>query len=169
MRALKMASVVLLLAACDEGTVPSPPDWGGTPPAEPGSGPVVPAEVSWNGIAPPVRPTPPLPPLVGVADVTYVPEGARGLSEVTSVEVRLRVSGIVHSASVDAEFLAPGPAAYERRTVRVTAIPTEQRELVFSLPVAATNIPTHGLSGSWEVRFFVDGAPLTTTAFTLER
>jgi hypothetical protein len=156
-----MTSVVLLLAACDEGSIPveyRPPE-----------SPVVPVELSWNGISPPVRPTPPLPPLVGVADVTYVPEGARGLSEVTSVDVRLRVSGIVNSASVDAEFLAPGPAAYERRTRKVEALPTEERELVFSLPVASTNIPIHGLSGSWEVRFFVDGSPLTTAAFTLER
>ncbi len=165
MRVLLMTSV-LLLAACDEGTVPDP---GGTPLPPVESGPVVLAEVSWNGISPPVRPTPPLPPLVGRADVTYVPEGARGLSEVTSVEVRLRVSGIVNTASVDAEFLAPGPAAYERRTRTVEALPTEERELVFSLPVAGTNIPTHGLNGTWEVRFFVEGAPLTTTSFTLER
>jgi hypothetical protein len=163
MRALVMASVVLWLSACDEGRPPEPP--GGEPPA----GPVVPAEVSWNGLSPRVRPTPPLPPLVGSADVTYVPEGARGLSEVTSVEVRLRVSGIVGSASVDAELLAPGPAAYERHTRKVEAAPTEQREFVFSLPVAGTNIPLHGLSGSWEARFFVDGVPLTTTPFTLER
>jgi hypothetical protein len=155
MRALAMASVVLLLAACDEGVTPPP---GGEP-----------VGVSWNGISPRARPTAPLPPLVGLAGVTYVPEGARGLSEVMSVEVRLRVSGIVGSASVDAEFLAPGPSAYERRTARVTAVPTEERELVFSLPVAGTNIPTHGLSGTWEVRFFADGAPLTTTTFTLER
>jgi hypothetical protein len=164
-----MASVVLLLAACAEGPVPTPDEPGETPLPPVESGPVVLAEVSWNGITPQVRPTPPLPPVVGVADVTYVPEGARGLSEVTSVEVRLRVRGIVNAASVDAEFLAPGPAAYERRTRAVEALPTEERELVFSLPVAATHIPTHGLSGSWEVRFFVDGAPLTTTAFTLER
>ncbi|QRO02272.1 hypothetical protein JRI60_26270 [Archangium violaceum] len=158
MRALAVVSVALWLAACDEG-VSEPP----------GSGPVVPAEVSWNGITPPVRSTPPLPPRVGTADVTYVPAGARGLSEVTSVEVRLRVGGIVGSASVDVELLAPGPSAYERRTRTVVAIPTEERELVFSLPVAGTNIPIHGLGGTWEARFFIDGAPLTTTFFTLER
>jgi hypothetical protein len=162
MRALALASVVLLLASCEEG---APPVVTG---GEPG-GPVVPAEVSWNGITPPVRPTPPLPPLVGRADVTYVPEGARGLSDVTSVEVRLRVSGIVGSASVDAELLAPGPAAYEKRTRKVEAVPTEERELVFSLPIAGTNIPIHGLSGTWEARFFVDGAPLTAVTFNLER
>lgn len=164
MKALALAAMVLGLAACDGGapvvTV------GGTP--EEG-GPVVPAEVSWNGITPPVRPTPPLPPLVGKAEVTYEPEGARGLSDVTSVEVRLRVSGIVGSASVDAELLTPGPAAYEKHTRKVEAVPTEERELVFSLPVAGTNIPIHGLSGAWEARFFVDGAPLTAVTFTLER
>jgi hypothetical protein len=163
MKALALAAVVLGLAACDQGA-PSVTT-GGTPE----EGPVVPAEVSWNGITPPVRPTPPLPPLVGKADVTYVPEGARGLSDVTSVEVRLRVSGIVGSASVDAELLAPGPAAHEKHTQKVEAVPTEERELVFSLPVAGTNIPIHGLSGTWEARFFVDGAPLTAVTFTLER
>lgn len=166
MRALVMASVVLWLAACDEGRPPEPPGGEGEPPVvEPG--PVEPAEVSWNGLTP--RPTPPLPPLVGSAEVTYVPEGARGLSEVTAVEVRLRVSGIVGSASVDAELLAPGPAAYEKHTRKVEAVPTEQRELVFSLPVAGTNIPSHGLSGSWEARFFVDGVPVTAATFTLDR
>jgi hypothetical protein len=165
MRALVMASVVLWLAACDEARPPEPPGGGGEPPVEPG--PVVPVEVSWNGLSP--RPTPPLPPLMGSANVTYVPEGARGLSEVTAVEVRLRVSGIVGSASVDAELLAPGPAAYEKHTRKVEAVPTEQRELVFSMPVAGTNIPAHGLSGSWEARFFVDGVPLTVATFTLDR
>ena len=165
MRALVMASLALGLVACEQGHPQSPPGGEGEPP----SGPVVPAEVSWNGITPLVRPTPPLPPLVGTADVTYVPEGARGLSDVTSVEVRLRVSGIVGSVSLDAEFLAPGPAAYEKRTQTVAAVPTEERELVFSLPVAGTNIPIHGLSGTWEARFFVDGAPLTAIPFTLER
>jgi hypothetical protein len=166
MRALVMASVVLWLAACDEGRPPEPPGGEGEPPVvEPG--PVVPTEVSWNGLSP--RPTPPLPPLVGSAEVSYVPEGARGLSEVTAVEVRLRVSGIVGAASVDAEMLAPGPAAYEKHTRKVDAVPTEQRELVFSLPVAGTNIPSHGLSGSWEARFFVDGVPLTVATFILDR
>jgi len=168
MRALTVASLALLLAACSEAVVPNPPGGGGEPPVDP-SGPLVPSEVSWNGISPPMRPAPPLPPRVGVADVTYVPAGARGLSEVTSVEVRLRVSGILGAVSVDAEFLAPGPAAYDRRTLAVEAVPTESREFVFSLPVAGTNIPTYGLSGAWEVRFFVDGAPLTTAGFTLER
>jgi hypothetical protein len=167
MRALTVALLALLLASCSEAVIPTP-GGEGEPPVEPG-GPLVPSEVSWNGISPPVRSTPPLPPLVGVADITYVPEGARGLSDVTSVEVRLRVSGILGAVSVDAEFLAPGPSAYDKRTVSVEAVPTEQRELVFSLPVAGTNIPTHGLSGAWEVRFFVDGAPLTTAGFTLER
>jgi hypothetical protein len=169
MRARVLASLALLLAACSEGVTPNPPGGEEEPPVEP-SGPLVPSEVSWNGISPVVRPTPPLPPRVGVADVTYVPEGARGLSEVTSVEVRLRVSGLVGVASVDAEFLAPGPAVYDKRTrLEEEAVPTEERELVFSLPVAGTNIPIHGLSGAWEVRFFVDGAPLTTAGFTLER
>ncbi len=169
MRALRVASLALLLAACSEAVTPTLPGGEGEPPVEPGA-PLVPSEVSWNGISPPVRPTPPLPPRVGVADVSYVPEGARGLSEVTSVQVRLRVSGLVGAASVDAEFLAPGPSAYDKRTQAVEeAVPTETRELIFSLPVAGTNIPTHGLSGAWEVRFFVDGAPLTTTGFTLER
>jgi hypothetical protein len=85
------------------------------------------------------------------------------------VEVRLRVSGIVNVASVEAEFLAPGPAAYDKRTQKVVALPTEERELVFRLPVAGTNLPLHGLSGRWEVRFFADGVPLATIPFTLER
>lgn len=165
MRALVVVSLVLGLAACDDGGVPVVVGGGGETP----SGPLVPAEVSWNGISPRVRPTPPLPPLVGSAEVRYEPEGARGLSDVTSVEVRLRVSGIVNAATVDAEFLAPGPSAYDKRTQKVVALPTEERELVFNLPVAGTDLPLHGLSGAWEVRFFADGVPLTTASFTLDR
>jgi hypothetical protein len=168
MRALLMVSVVVLLTACDEGGTPFSPAWSGGGEA-PSGGPVTPVDVSWNGITPPVRATPPLPPLVGSADVTYVPEGARGLEEVSAVDVRLRVSGIVGAVSVDAEFLAPGPSAHERHTRRVEAVPTEEKELVFSLPVAGTHIPVHGLAGTWQVRFFANGAPLTTTTFTLER
>ncbi|HSP77592.1 MAG TPA: hypothetical protein VLQ93_03635, partial [Myxococcaceae bacterium] len=81
MRAKASAVVLLLagLAGCDQGVTPSPPPWA--------SGP----EVGWNGISPPVQSTPPLPPRVGSAEVLYVPEGARGLTEVTEVVVRLRV------------------------------------------------------------------------------
>ncbi len=153
----KASAVVLLLAGlsgCDQGLSAIPAAW---------------TEEGWNGISPPVQATPPLPPRVGSADVLYVPEGARGLTEVTEVVARLRVSGISGSAMVDVEFLAPGPVAYERRTVSVTTVPTEERELDFHLPVAGTHIPVHGLSGTWEVRFFLDGEPLASSTFTLER
>ncbi len=175
MRAFLVGAGLLLLSACTtEGVTPRPPEWSDTPAAEPEpapvpSSPVTPVEVSWNGISPPVRTAPPLPPQVGVVEVAYEPAQARGLTEVRSVDVRLRVSGIVGEGQVDAEFLAPGPAVYERRSLRVEAEPTEARELVFRLPVAATNIPAHGLSGPWEVRLFLDGAPLTSTTFSLER
>ncbi len=172
MRAFLVVAGLLLSACTTEGVAPRAPSWSDAPVPEPvpePEHPVTPVEVSWNGISPPVRRAPPLPPQVGVAEVAYEPANARGLTEVRSVDVRLRVSGIVGQGQVDAEFLAPGPAVYERRSLRVEAAPTEERELVFHLPVAATNIPAHGLSGTWEVRLFLEGAPLTTTAFTLER
>jgi len=171
MRGFLVVAGLLLLSACTtEGVMPPAPEWSDAPtPAPAPEHPVTPVEVAWNGISPPVRRAPPLPPQVAVAEVAFEPAEARGLTEVRSVDVRLRVSGIVGQGQVDAEFLAPGPAVYERRSLKVEASPTEERELVFQLPVAATNIPAHGLSGAWEVRLFLDGAPLTTTAFTLER
>jgi hypothetical protein len=168
MRAFVVAAGLLLSACTTEGVTPRAPEWSDAPEPAPAH-PVTPVEVSWNGISPQVRRAPPLPPRVGTVEVAYEPEAARGLTEVRSVNVRLRVSGIVGQGQVAAEFLAPGPAVYERRTLRVEAEPTEERELIFRLPVAATNIPVHGLSGAWEVRLFLDGAPLTTATFTLER
>jgi hypothetical protein len=133
-----------------------------------GEPPVPAPEQAWNGITPVAPPTPPPPLRASTPEVSFEPPGARGLTEVTEVVVRLRVSGLPGRGTVDAEFLAPGPSVHERRTEQLVAEPTEERELLFRLPVAGTNIPTLRLGGAWEVRFFLDGAPLTSIPFTLE-
>lgn len=155
--AFGLAALALWLAACTSGTPESVET-------------TAPADLGWNGITPQPPATPPPPLRVGTPEISFEPPGARRLSEVTDVTVRLRLSGLPGGRGrVDADFLAPGPSAHERHTQQLVAEPTEERELSFRLPVAGTNISAHGLSGPWEVRFFLDGAPLASTTFTLER
>lgn len=150
MRTLVATLAGLLLTACVEGTPPAA--W--KPPEPP----------------PPVEepPSPPLPPLVGRAEVVFEPVASRALSTVREVHVDLELSGVRGQGALDVEFIAPGLMPYEKRSVVVKALPGEQRSLRFTLPVAGTVIATSSLAGAWEVRFFVDGAPLTVAAFTLD-
>ncbi len=155
--------VAAWLSACTSGSVTPPPPEAPEDPGEPAA-----PELTWNGITPVAPPTPPPPLHASTPEVLFEPPSARGLTEVTEVTVRLRVSGLPGRGTVDAEFLAPGPSVHDRRSEQLVAEPTEERELRFRLPVAGTNIPALRLSGPWEVRFFLDGAPLTSTTFTLE-
>jgi hypothetical protein len=100
--------------------------------------------------------------------VVGLEEGARGLASVSQVDVDLTVGGVRGRGTVEVEFISPAGHPYERRSQGVEASPLEQRTLRFSLPVAGTTVATSGMSGTWQVRFFLDGAPLTTAAFTLE-
>jgi hypothetical protein len=153
MRALVAMLTGLLLTACMDGAIPVA--W--NPPEPPSS-----AE------PPPSPPPPPPPPLVGRAGIVFEPADARALSVVREVHVDLALSGVRGQGTLDVEFIAPGLMPYEKRTAAVEALPSEQRSLRFTLPVAGTVITSSRLSGPWEVRFFLDGAPLTVADFTLE-
>jgi hypothetical protein len=170
---------VLLLAGCTEGVAPHAPGRYVAPPETPVVEPVSPTDVLGEPGAsarPPPAPVPdtqPLPepeppPLSGSAAVVGLEEGRRGLSTVSQVDVDLTVEGVRGRGTVDVEFISPAGHPYERRSTVVEAPPQERRTLRFSLPVAATTVSTTGMSGTWQVRFFLDGAPLTTAAFTLE-
>jgi hypothetical protein len=157
MKARAVVMAVALLTACVEGE--------GLQASEESVG-----VMWWEGSrSSPRSPPAPVPPPVGVAEATFEPAGAVQLTEVAGVNVQLRVSGLRGQGMVDAEFLAPGALVYEKRTRVVEAGSGEPRELRFSLPVAGTQIHQQGLAGRWEVRFFLNGQPLTTTPFTLER
>lgn len=149
MRTLIATLMGLLLAACAEGTTPAwkPPE------------PLPPAEEPKS---------PPPPPLVGQAEVVFEPAGTRSLSAVREVHVELTLSGVRGQGTLDVEFIAPGLLPYEKRSVAVQAPPSEQRSLRFTLPVAGTVISSSHMAGRWEVRFFLDGAPLTVADFPLE-
>jgi hypothetical protein len=142
-------AVVLLLAACVENEVPLAP--GGKAP-EP---------------LPQVEPPSPTP-AVGQAEVSFEPATARDVSSVREVHVDLVVSGVRGQSKLDVEFIAPGFMPYEKRTTVLRAQPSERRSLRFTLPVAGTTVASSRLEGTWEVRFFLDGAPLTVAPFTLE-
>jgi hypothetical protein len=162
MRALVATLVgAWVLTACVEGAVPVAPGWKAPapvpPPEEPGTKP--PAETP---------PGPSLPPLVGQAQVSFEPAGSRDLASIREVHVDLALSGVRGQGALDVEFIAPGAMPYEKRTQVVKALPAERRSLRFTLPVAGTLITSSSLDGPWEVRFFLDGAPLTVAAFTLE-
>lgn len=176
MRARKaFLAAALLLAACTEGVAPVAPGRYVEPPETPAVEPVAPTDVlgGAHGTArPPPAPAPQAepepPPLSGSAVVVGLDEGTWGLSSVSQVDVDLTVGGVRGKGTVEVEFVPPSGHPYERRSRVVEAPPGEQRTLRFSLPVAGTAVATTGMSGTWQVRFFLDGAPLTTAAFTLE-
>jgi hypothetical protein len=93
---------------------------------------------------------------------------ARAVSAVREVHVDLSVSGVRGQGTLDVEFIAPGFMPYEKRTLVVRAQPSERRSLRFTLPVAGTTVASSQLAGTWEARFFLEGAPLTVAPFTLE-
>ena len=182
MRALvAMLAGAVLLSACSEGVSPQPP-----PTVTPGQGsdnggPLAPTDVLAGGGAvaqqPPEAPVegeeeepPPanLPPPKGSAVVVGAGSEPVGLSEVQQVDVDFVVSGIRSRGEVDVEFIAPGGRPYEKRSRTVEAAPEETRTLRFSLPVAGTLVTSSRMTGTWQVRFFLDGALLATTSFTLE-
>lgn len=170
---------VLLLAGCTEGAAPLAPgryvapSETETPAVEPVSPTGVLGEPTGSARPPPApvpdaEPEAEPPPLSGSAAVVGLEEGRRGLSSVSQVDVDLTVEGVRGKGTVEVEFISPAGHPYERRSTVVEAPPQERRTLRFSMPVAATTVATTGMSGTWKVRFFLDGTPLTTAAFTLE-
>jgi hypothetical protein len=142
-------AVVLLLAACVENELAPPP---AGPAPEP---------------SPQVEPPSPTP-IEGQATISFEPETARAVSSVREVHVDLVVSGVPGQGKLDVEFIAPGFMAYEKRSTVLKAQPSERRSVRFTLPVAGTTVTSSRLEGTWEARFFLDGAPLTVAPFTLE-
>lgn len=119
---------------------------------------------------PPVEEPPPapLPPPEGSAVVVGAGSEPTPLSEVQQVDVDFVVSGVPNKGQVDVEFIAPGGRPYEKRSATVVAPPEETRTLRYSLPVAGTSVSMSRMTGTWQVRFFLDGAQLATASFTLE-
>ncbi len=165
-------AAALSLSACTEGVSPFAP--GRHVPTEetpPGSLPAtdVLGDVPAEARPPPHEesvPEPTVIPVTGSAAVVGLED--RGLASVSQVDVDLTVGGVRGKGTVEVEFVSPAGHPYERRSSVVEAPPDVQRTVRFSLPVAGTTVATTGMSGTWQVRFFLDGAPLTTAAFTLE-
>ncbi|MBZ4422075.1 hypothetical protein [Myxococcus sp. RHSTA-1-4] len=151
-------AAAVLLSACTEGKAPLAPVPVDDPSTDPGSPTPEEAVVV---VQPPA-------PVTGSAVVVGLEEGARGLASVSQVDVDLTVRGVRGRGTVEVEFVPPSGLPYERRSSVVEARPDESRTVRFSLPVAGTTVTTSGMSGTWQARFFLDGAPLTTAAFTLE-
>ncbi len=194
MRALvAVLAGAMVLSACSEGVSPQPP-----PSVKPGQGtgagsPVDPTDVLAGGGTvtrppppapgveepppeepppeepPPEEPPPvPLPPPAASAVVVGAGSEPTPLSEVQQVDVDFVVSGVRNKGLVDVEFIAPGGRPYEKRSATVAARPEETRTLRYSLPVAGTAVAMSRMTGTWQVRFFLDGAQLAATSFTLE-
>ncbi|MBN8468265.1 hypothetical protein JYJ95_17240 [Corallococcus exiguus] len=195
MRALvAVLAGAMVLSACSEGVSPLPPPSA----VKPGQGsgsvtPVDPTDVLAGGgsVARPPPPAPageeppveepppdevveeepppaPLPPPTGSAEVVGVGSAPTALSEVQQVDVDFVVSGVRNKGQVDVEFISPGGRPYEKRSATVEAPPDETRTLRYSLPVAGTPVSMARMTGTWQVRFFLDGAQLAATSFTLE-
>ncbi|MCP3099373.1 hypothetical protein LZ198_10880 [Myxococcus sp. K15C18031901] len=170
-------AAVLLLGACTEqGVAPRPGGWTDTPVETP-VGPVAPTDPvdeSESAQPPaaeiPVEGEPPaVVPLSGSAEVAAQGTGS-GVSDVEQVDVDLTVRGVHDKGTVEVEFISPAGHPYERRSAVIQAVaPDVAKTVRFSLPVAGTTVATSAMSGTWQVRFFFDGAPLTTASFTLEQ
>ncbi|MHA7630955.1 hypothetical protein [Corallococcus sp. M7] len=196
MRALvAVLAGAMVLSACSEGVSPLPPPSAVKPGQGSGSSaPVDPTDVLAGGGSvarppppaptgeepppeepPPEEPPPeeepppaPLPPPTGSAEVVGVGSEPTPLSQVQQVDVDFVVSGVRNKGLVDVEFIAPGGRPYEKRSATVVAPPEETRTLRYSLPVAGTPVSMTRMTGTWQVRFFLDGAQLAATSFTLE-
>jgi hypothetical protein len=192
------AGALVLTACTEQGVSPLPPPTRGPARPGPDVGPVDPTDVLVGGGAvsplpppapvteepPPVEEEPPpteeeppaeeepppveAPPPSGSAVVVGPGAEPTGLSQVQQVDVDLEVSGVRGKGLVDVEFIAPGGRPYEKRSTTVEAPPEESRTLRFSLPVAGTTVSMARMTGTWQARFFLDGAPLAATTFTLE-
>ncbi|MBJ6765575.1 hypothetical protein JGU66_32890 [Myxococcaceae bacterium JPH2] len=176
MRALIVAlSGALWLTACTEAKSPQPPAVQ-PPTSEPK--PVDPTDVLGGGSE--VTPRPPAPeeqvvpvappslaPVEGRATV-QLPTGEPGMETLDEVRIQLDILNLQGAGRVEVEFVAPGGLPYEKRARAVEAAAGGPVSVSFTLPVAGTAIASSGMSGAWGVRFFLDGAPLTTTTFTLE-
>ncbi|WP_375745106.1 hypothetical protein NR800_10085 [Corallococcus interemptor] len=190
MRALvTVLAGAMVLSACSEGVSPLPPPSAMKPGQGSGSvTPVDPADVLAGGgsVARPPPPAPSgeqpppdedgeevpppvaLPPPTGSAEVVGAGAEPTPLSEVQQVDVDFVVSGVRNKGVVDVEFIAPGGRPYEKRSATVEAPPEETRTLRYSLPVAGTPVSMSRMTGTWQVRFFLDGVQLVSTSFTLE-
>ncbi|WP_171818849.1 hypothetical protein [Pyxidicoccus fallax] len=163
---MALLAAALLLSACKEGKAPESE----VPVDGPSTDPVSPTDIlgDAHGTPRPEELVAAPAPVTGSAVVVGLEAGARGLASVAQVDVDLTVSGVRGRGTVEVEFVPPSGLPYERRSTVVEAEPAMSRTLRFSLPVAGTTVATSGMSGTWQARFFLDGAPLTTAAFTLE-
>ncbi|WP_217917600.1 MULTISPECIES: hypothetical protein [unclassified Myxococcus] len=172
---LALLAAAVMLASCTEGVAPRAPVH-----APPAQAPVAPTDVlpprEGSEARPPPAPVdepevPPPPPAVvprGSATVMDLGAGGRGALSVAQVNVDLTVSGVRGRHTVSVEFVPPSGLPYERRSAEVDSRVDESRTVRFSLPVAGTAVATSGMSGTWQARFFLDGAPLTAASFTLD-
>ena len=166
-------AAALLLSACTEGVSPLAPVSRGNTDEQPTELPATDvlgdgAESARQPPAAEVAPAPMPIPVTGSAVVRGLEAGLRGLSSVPQVDVDLTLNGVRGRGTVEVEFVSPAGHPYERRSSVIVAKPEVPRTVRFSLPVAGTTVATSGMSGTWQVRFFLDGLPLTTAAFTLE-
>ncbi|MCE9671113.1 hypothetical protein LY474_25205 [Myxococcus stipitatus] len=166
-------AVALLLGACrEQGAAPRPGGW--TEP--PGETPAAPTDVleESDSTRPPPPEVPaegepaPVVPLSGSAQVVGLEPGSSGVSSVDQVDVDLTVRGLRGKGTLEVEFIAPSGHPYERRSSVLQSSPDAVKTVRLSMPVAGTTVATSAMSGTWQVRFFLDGAPLTTASFTLE-
>lgn len=102
------------------------------------------------------------------ARVGFLPEGERSIASVRDVTLVVDAIGVAGQRELAVELIAPGELPYERRVVALVGTGNELQTLSFSLPVAGTMIHQSRLSGHWEARLLLDGAPAATASFELQ-
>jgi len=110
----------------------------------------------------------PLPP-EHVVRVTLEPAGATTLAQVQRVRVDVAIThGATGQRPVQAVFVAPSGLAWEQQSHTIEMTPGGTVTAHFSLPVAATFIEDHRLSGDWQVTTLDEGAERAFSSFRLE-
>lgn len=112
----------------------------------------------------------PLPmPVRHAVQVVTLPAGATALDDVQSIEVEVEVEGGSQGDRViNAVFVTPQGVAWEKQGTVIAGVPGGKALAHFSLPVAATFIADHRLSGTWRITTLDEGVEQSGATFALE-
>ena len=99
--------------------------------------------------------------------VQLEPAGAQKLADVQDVRAHLSITGAPAGSSVVAEFAAPDGSSFQTVTTSLPADATGPQSVDAVLPVGGTVVQLGGVTGTWNVRWLVNGTALTVQSFEL--
>jgi hypothetical protein len=106
-------------------------------------------------------------PVTATGTVTMTPSGLNSVSEVRQITVSFDIENALPPSSAAVEFIDPNGLPYQRDEVAIGTSSPQADHISFDLPVAATSIDAHKLTGTWTVRLLVGGEHVLTQNFGL--